>query len=262
MKAELFTAEWVCFGAYVASMTEKGVIFPDLAPSNVGVDEDSQRIVIFDTDCFDEYPFPGDLHVYATALFSLVAYIPVHFAAAFRFGYVHHGGRFGRLVFDRLRHEHGLTPWADSAQVPVISRLEDSGWVEEHRGWMRRRQDLDLPDLEEGAWLFLSLLRPDESTALGEELRRRDPELAFYAFERQLIVNLARNDLRAFLLAITEIGRLAAEHGDRLRAQVWGMTLTALARVPNTATGSAWADLAFWLPWTAEEQARALGAVQ
>ena len=262
MKPEIFIAEWVCFGAYIASMTEEGVLFHDLAPSNVGVDEESQRIVIFDVDCFDEYRFPGDLQVYATALFSFVGYMPVQYVAAFRFGYLHHGGRFGRLVFDHLRHDHGLTPWADPAQIPIIPRLDDGGWAEEHQKWMRQRQVLELPDLETGAWMFRSLLRPDRSAAVGKQLRAQDPELAFHAFERQLIVNVARNELQAFLLGITEIGGLAAELGDRLRSQVWGMTLTALSKGLHNAAGLAWPELAFWVLWTAEEEVRALGAVK
>jgi len=259
MKPEVFTAEWACFGAYIAGMTEKGIIFPDLGPSNIGVDEESQRIVIFDMDCCDQYTFPGDLQVYATALFSLLAYIPVHHVAAFRFGYVHHGGRFGRLVFDRLRHECGLTPWGDPAQVPAVRTLKDGDWFSKHRDWARRREHLDLPELDEGAWLFPSLLRPNRSGTLGQELRHRDADLAFHAFERQLIVDLARNDPRAFLLTVTEIGLLAADRGDQLRATVWGITLTALAEGDRTLPSSMWPERVFWLPWMAEEQVRASG---
>lgn len=260
MKPELFTAEWACFGAYVAGMTEKGVIFPDLSPSNVGIDEESQRIVIHDGDCFEEYAFPGDPHVYATALFSLLGYIPIHYAAAFRFGYLHHAARFGRLVFDLMRHECGLTPWEDPSQVPVIPRLNDAGWVTEHRDWMLRRDNIDLPDLDDAAWLFPRLLRPDESAALGQQLRDRDAEVAFHAFERQLIVNLARNDLQAFLRTISAIGLLAAERGDKLRAQAWGMTITLLAKPHPTGPRSPWPELVFWFPWSAEEEARASGS--
>ena len=256
MKREIFTAEWACFGAYVAGMMEKGVIFPDLSPSNVGILSD--RIVIHDMDCGELYAFPGDLNVYATALFSLLGYIPIHFVASFRFGYIHHAGRLGRLVFDSLRHEFSLTPWGDPSQIPIIPKLGDIGWVTEHQDWMRRRDSVDLLDLDEGAWIFPSLLRPNASIAVGQEIRSRDVELAFHAFERQLIVSLARNDFKDFIWAITEIGLLAAERSDKLRSQVWGMTITLLTQPPPTARGPAWPEFSFWLPWTAEEEVRSL----
>jgi len=254
MRPQILTAEFACFGAYIAAMAEKGIIYPDLSPSNVGILDESIRI--HDMDCFEEYPFPGDLHIYATALFSLLGYIPTPEVSAFRFGYVHWAGKFGRLVFDCLRHDFGLSPWADTKQIPKIEKLSETGWVEDHRLWISRRDNLDLPDLENGACYFPGLLHPETSSEIGEGLRDCDAELAFHAFERRLIIELARNNPKDFLYAITEIGLLAAQRDDKLRAGIWGMTIK-LLESDMIGARRLWPEFVFWLPWTAEEEMRA-----
>ena len=253
MKKEVFAADWACFGAYIAAQAEQGIIFPDLSPSNVGILDSTLRI--YDMDCWEEYAFPGDLHVYATALFSLLGHIPLPELSSFRFGYINHSGRFGRLVFDLLRHDFGLTPWGDPKQTPELVRLSQTGWIEEHKDWAQRRDALDLPELEEGAWRFPSLLHPERSSEIGQSVRSSDPECAFHAFERRLIIELARNNRKDFLYAITEIGLLAAERGDKVRAGLWGFTIQAL-QSDLKGESRLWPDLVLWLPWTAEEEVR------
>lgn len=253
-----FIVEWVRLGAYVARMTEKGIIFHDLSPDNLGVDEETNELSIIDLDAFDRYPFPGEIHVHAAALFSLLGYLPIHFAAAFRFGFIHHAARFGRLVFDHLRHDFGLVPWASPVQVPTIARLDENGWAAEHTDWMARRDRIDLPELE-NAFMFPHLLRPERSRDIGEEVRATDPELAFHAFERQLIVELMHEDPQRCMIAITNIGALAAERGEKLRAQTWGSTLMLLAKAVRE-QGPLWPNLLFWLSWSAEEEGRAIQA--
>lgn len=258
MKPEMLAAEFACFGTYIASMSERGVIFPDLSPNNVGILDD-RRLVIHDMDCGEMYQFPGDLHVYATALFSFVGHIPHDLVAAFRFGYVQHGGRFGRLVFDRLRHEFGITPWGERSQIPELDRLEEAGWTAEHIAWMGRRDSLGLPNLEKGAFFLPGLLRPDESSRIGQRCRTTDPECVYHAFECRLIIELARNDPQAFLWAITEIGKLAAELRDRRRAEMWGYTLMLSSKCLREQAFQ-WPKLALWFPWVVEDQMRAIGA--
>jgi hypothetical protein len=253
MNKEILAADWACFGASIAAQAEQGINFHDLSPGNVGILDSTLRII--DMDCWEEYAFPGDIHVYATALFSLLGHIPLPEASGFRFGYIHHGGRFGRLVFDQLRHEFGLTPWGNPKQIPELARLSQTGWIEEHKDWQRRRDSLDLPELEDGAWHFPSLIRPERSSQTGESLRSSDSECAFHAFERRLIIELARNNPKDFLYAITDIGLLAAERGDKVRAGLWGLTVQAL-ELDLKRKSRLWPDLVFWLPWTAEEEVR------
>lgn len=241
-------AKLACFGAHLSAVAEDGILLRDLHPKNLLLGEEG--IKVLDEECIHPYPFPGEISIYALALFTVLSDLPRHLGAAIRYGYLNHAGNLGRLVFEHLRQEHGVVPWPGFPWQFELEEQVQAAWLQEHDEWRQRRDTLSLPPLGVGP----SLLSRQGALAfdLGQALRASDPHLALYAFERQVIVDVASSDSSGFHRTVRSAVDLARRCGDEARARTWQRTLLAVEQDG----GEVWPELVFWEWWSNEEEGR------
>lgn len=98
---------WVRLGAGTASIQEMGFVDADMHKENVLITRLGYPVLV-DAGGAERIKYPDDWHLIPTALISLCSWLEDFEIAAFRFGYIQHGGPLAQLVFSRLRSEHDL----------------------------------------------------------------------------------------------------------------------------------------------------------
>lgn len=117
-------AGWGRFGAGMVRINESGMTNPDIHPGNIGWSNGELKML--DYADMREIDYPDDWEQIAVSLLSLLRPLDSIRASSFRFGYLHHGGPTAGKIFEYLRHECGLSAFADEIHYRPDDR-EESG---------------------------------------------------------------------------------------------------------------------------------------
>src|SRR5438128_1234554 len=71
--------------------------------------------LFFDGEAGEPLKYPDEWELLPIGLMSLLSWLPMDMAAAFRFGYLQRGGPIGEAVFARLRMHHDLNAFTKEA---------------------------------------------------------------------------------------------------------------------------------------------------
>jgi len=213
-------ASWAIFGARMAAHHEQGIVFTDLHQGNLG--RRSGDIVMIDYGAIDKFRFPDEWDLLPTALLSLLGWLQDGFTAAFRFGYLHHGGPIARLVFDSLRVDYGLNSFQgflELAYTPIPPgsepyRLDQLKQL--NQNWKARRSSLPSGNIEKGSLDVEDLDRWREKR--HRENLRNDFEADEYHYNKHLVASLEQSSLYDFLEALLNLQGLYFTKGELWKA--------------------------------------------
>lgn len=137
-----YLSAWGHFGAFIANAPEDGMVFTDLHEGNIIFS--SRGPVIVDFGGTLRVKYPDEWRSVATGLMSLLSWLEMDAAAAFRMGYLQHSGPVGELIFDWIRTEfkyNAFRKLEDLRYNPSFSTdLDDLDIVREmHSSWINLR---------------------------------------------------------------------------------------------------------------------------
>jgi hypothetical protein len=150
-------SHWAIFGAGIAQSHEEGVACVDLHHDNLGRLPKFGNIVILDRgrNGFAKIGYPKDWDLLPSALLALLPELPSPDAAAFRFGFIHHGGPVSQLIFDTLRRDYryvALVPASgfryEFPQAVDAVTKQSADLKKKHSSWVKLRDALPFCRLE------------------------------------------------------------------------------------------------------------------
>lgn len=111
-----YAVGWASFGAAAAMLATEGTGLNDLHQENIGYRKNGFQPLFFDGVAGEPLKYPDEWELLPIGLMSLLSWLPIDMAAAFRFGYLQRGGPIGEAVFARLRTHHGVNAFTDETQ--------------------------------------------------------------------------------------------------------------------------------------------------
>ena len=135
---------WVVFGARISKMHEIGLLSTDLHKDNIIYTKEDSLVCI---DCGGTIiiDYPSYWEKIPKGLMSLFRWLDIDEIAAFRFGYIQHGGYIAELVFKRFRDKLGFHSFRDLKGVvynPLNLDFGASDVVDNYLSWKELRSRL------------------------------------------------------------------------------------------------------------------------
>lgn len=113
---------FACFGVTVATHHQQGWLHIDMHGKNILYDDATGDIELIDLKHLRKIEYPYDIDKIASALYTLLRWLPVKYVSAFRHGYLHKSGSLGRMIFDILRIEYNITALGEISEFTYYNK--------------------------------------------------------------------------------------------------------------------------------------------
>ncbi|MGB7208416.1 MAG: hypothetical protein WBD27_07140 [Pyrinomonadaceae bacterium] len=213
---------WVLLGASTARLQEEGFVHADMHRGNLVITRLGYPILL-DAEGVERITYPDDWHLLATALITLFSWIEDFEIAAFRFGYIQHGGPIAQLVFSSLRSLHDLNSFRNLPSyrftVTASSDPDVTFFFSADAEWRKFRSSLPYGNVEMGS---LDVQHLDQWRSERNSYETQDSvqsyQMCEYHYKKHLVAAFAERSLYHLFEAILNLQELYHMVNWKIRA--------------------------------------------